>query len=45
MIMKVIFPAKTMLAQFHNDADNPPAFAFENQSHVAEKGGGYWLDT
>ena len=27
---KIIFPAKTMLAQFHNDADNPPAFAFEN---------------
>ena len=40
---KVIFPAKTMLAQFHNDADNPPAFAFENQSHTS--GGGYWIDT
>ena len=40
---KVIFPSKTMLAQFHNDADNPPAFAFENQSH--SRGGGYWLDT
>ena len=39
---KVIYPAKTMLAQFHNDADNPPAFAFENQSHT--KGGGYWID-
>ena len=39
-----IFPAKTMLAQFHNDADNPPAFAFDNQSerHVNE-GGGYWI--
>ena len=32
-----------MLAQFHNDADNPPAFAFENQSHSS--GGGYWIDT
>jgi hypothetical protein len=32
-----------MLAQFHNDADNPPAFAFENQSHTS--GGGYWIDT
>ena len=31
-----------MLAQFHNDADNPPAFAFENQSHSS--GGGYWID-
>ena len=40
---KIIFPAKTMLAQFHNDADNPPAFAFENQSHTS--GGGYWIDT
>ena len=40
---KIIFPAKTMLAQFHNDADNPPAFAFENQSHIS--GGGYWIDT
>ena len=40
---KIIFPAKTMLAQFHNDADNPPAFAFENQSHSS--GGGYWIDT
>ena len=39
---KIIFPAKTMLAQFHNDADNPPAFAFENQSHT--NGGGYWID-
>ena len=39
---KVIYPAKTMLAQFHNDADNPPAFAFENQSHSS--GGGYWID-
>ena len=39
---KVIYPAKTMLAQFHNDADNPPAFAFENQSHF--NGGGYWID-
>jgi hypothetical protein len=38
----VIFPAKTMLAQFHNDAENPPAFAFENQSHGS--GGGYWID-
>ena len=39
-----IFPAKTMLAQFHNDADNPPAFAFDNQSerHVNE-GGGFWI--
>ena len=41
---KIIFPAKTMLAQFHNDADNPPAFAFENQSHVERKGGGYWIE-
>ena len=41
---KIIFPAKTMLAQFHNDADNPPAFAFENQSHVEKKGGGYWIE-
>ena len=40
---KIIFPAKTMLAQFHNDGDNPPAFAFENQSHSS--GGGYWIDT
>ena len=40
---KIIFPAKTMLAQFHNDADNPPAFAFENQSYSS--GGGYWIDT
>ena len=40
---KIIFPAKTMLAQFHNDADNPPAFAFENQSYTS--GGGYWLET
>ena len=39
---KIIYPAKTMLAQFHNDADNPPAFAFENQSHTS--GGGYWID-
>ena len=30
---KIIFPAKTMLAQFHNDGDYPPAFAFENQSN------------
>ena len=30
-----------MLAQFHNDADNPPAFAFENQSTA--KKGGYWI--
>ena len=41
---KIIYPANTMLAQFHNDADNPPAFAFDNQSerHVNE-GGGYWI--
>jgi putative component of toxin-antitoxin plasmid stabilization module len=39
-----IFPAKTMLAQFHNDADNPPAFAFDNQSEPnANEGGGYWI--
>ena len=39
-----IFPAKTMLAQFHNDADNPPAFAFDNQSERhANEGGGYWI--
>ena len=34
---KIIFPASTMLAQFHNDADNPPAFSFKN------KKGGYWI--
>ena len=40
-----IFPAKTMLAQFHNDADNPPAFAFENQSdRRTNEGGGYWIE-
>ena len=42
---KIIFPAKTMLAQFHNDGDLPPAFAFENQSHrSAKEGGGYWIE-
>ena len=42
---EIIFPAKTMLAQFHNDADNPPAFAFENQSGRTKKeGGGYWIE-
>ena len=34
---KIIYPVNTMLAQFHNDADNPPAFAFNN------KKGGYWI--
>ena len=42
---KIIFPVKTMLAQFHNDADNPPAFAFENQSdRRTNEGGGYWIE-
>ena len=42
---KKIFPVKTMLAQFHNDADNPPAFAFENQSdRRTNEGGGYWIE-
>ena len=42
---EIIFPAKTMLAQFHNDADNPPAFAFENQSdRRTNEGGGYWIE-
>ena len=42
---KIIFPAKTMLAQFHNDGDFPPAFAFENQSDpIKEDGGGYWIE-
>ena len=42
---KIIFPAKTMLAQFHNDGDYPPAFAFENQSNKIQKeGGGYWIE-
>ena len=42
---KLIFPVKTMLGQFHNDADNPPAFAFENQSdRRTNEGGGYWIE-
>ena len=42
---KIIFPAKTMLAQFHNDGDFPPAFAFENQSDPRkEESGGYWIE-
>ena len=42
---EIIFPAKTMLAQFHNDGDYPPAFAFENQSHgQIKEGGGYWIE-
>ena len=41
----IIFPAKTMLAQFHNDGDYPPAFAFENQSNNLKKdAGGYWIE-
>ena len=42
---KIIFPAKTMLAQFHNDGDLPPAFAFENQSdRRTNEGGWYWIE-
>jgi hypothetical protein len=42
---EIIFPAKTMLAQFHNDADNPPAFTFQNQSDTkGNEGGGYWIE-
>ena len=34
-----------MLAQFHNDGDYPPAFAFENQSNNLKKdSGGYWIE-
>ena len=34
-----------MLAQFHNDGDYPPAFAFENQFNKSKKdAGGYWIE-
>ena len=38
----VVFPIRTMLGQFHNDGDNPPAFTFENQGVLIP--GGYWLE-
>ena len=42
---KVIFPAKSMMAQFHNDGDLPPGFTFQNQSDKFTKdGGGYWIE-
>ena len=42
---KVIFPAKAMMAQFHNDGDLPPGFTFENQSdRFTKDGGGYWIE-
>ena len=39
---KTLFPTKTMLGQFHNDGDNPPAFAFENQGVLIPDS--YWLE-
>lgn len=38
----VVFPIRTMLGQFHNDGDNPPAFTFENQGVLIP--GSYWLE-